>query len=304
MYNRASRLQEDDTLMIRSILVICLVAALMPGVRAEVEPNAEAVEAYNAFVEAHQAQDAAKAEAALKKAKAAQADWSKPCLELGKLYIDQKQYAAATKELTEAVRLDPGNAEGHLFLGQSLVSQEVYSKAYPELEKALELDPSLHEAHKLLGSAYDEDGDYAKAQACYTAYTAAVPGDANAFMLLAQVNKKLGKRSAAVAAYKSAIKADPKLATAHFNLGNLYLEGEDFSDAEACFAQTAKLEPNNVSAYYNLAIALHSQGELEKALAQYEKVIQVGSGQKGAAGAVKQAREVIPALKEQIAAGN
>jgi tetratricopeptide (TPR) repeat protein len=122
-------------------------------------------------------------------------------------------------------------------------------------------------------------------------------------MRLAETQKKLGKKGAAAAAYKSAIKADPKLATAYYNLGNLYLEGEDFAEAQDAFTEAVKLEPNNVKAHFNLAIALHSQGELEKALAEYQKVIQVGSGQKGSSATVKQAQDVIPALKTQIEAG-
>jgi hypothetical protein len=55
-------------------------------------------------------------------------------------------------------------------------------------------------------------------------------------------------------------------------------------------------------AHFNLAIALHSQGELEGALAQYEKVVSVGGSSKAARSTVGQAKQVIPALKEQIAA--
>lgn len=283
-----------------SLTVLCAATAAW----ADADPNAAATEAYNAYVEAYKANDLAGSEAALKKAKAAQADWGKPCLELGKLYIQQKQFGPAVKELTDATKLDAGNAQAHLYLGSAYVGQEVYSQAYPALQKALQLDPSLHEANKLLGTAYFEDGDYAKAQESYTVYTTAVPGDANALMRLAEANKKLGKRSAAVASYKNAIKADPKMATAHFNLGNLYLEGEDFENAEASFAEAVKLEPKNVKAHFNLAIALHSQSKLQEALSEYEKVIAVGGSQKSAAATVKQAKDVIPALKEQIAAGN
>jgi cytochrome c-type biogenesis protein CcmH/NrfG len=269
---------------------------------AQVEPNAEATEAYNAYVEAYKANDFATAEAKLLAAKAAQSDWAQPCLELGQLYIQQEKYGPAAAELQTATQLDPSDANGFLYLGSAYAKQEVYSKAYPALKEALELDSSLTEATLLLASAYFNDGDYANAQVQYMAYVAKVPEDATAHMRLADANKKLGKRSLAIKSYKNAIKADGLLFAAQYNLGNLYLESEDYADAQQAFVEAVKLEPKNFRAHFNLAIALHSQGELVGALAQYEKVVSVGGSSKAARSTVSQAKEVIPLLKEQIAA--
>jgi tetratricopeptide (TPR) repeat protein len=213
-------------------LTITVLAVSASAGWAQVEPNAEATEAYNAYVEAYKANDLATAEAKLKAAKAAQSDWAQPCLELGQLYIQQEKYGPAAAELQSATELDPSDAKGFLYLGSAYAKQEVYSKAYPALNKALELDPSLTEATQLLASAYFNDGDFTNAKEQYTAYVAKVPGDATAHMRLAEANKKLGKRNLAIKSYKNAIKADPKLFAAQYNLGNLYLESEDFADAE------------------------------------------------------------------------
>jgi superkiller protein 3 len=288
-------------------LILILTVSLLCGATlvaaAEVEPNAEATEAYNAYVEAYKADNMAEAEKQLKAAQAAQADWAKPYVELGQLYVQQKKYGPAAQALATATELDPTDAHGFLFLGNAYVAQELYSKAFPALNQALTLDSSLVEAHKLLATAYFEEGDYTAARTHYQAYTAVETGDALALLRLAETEKKLRKNSSAVRSYRAAIKADPKLFAARYNLGNLYLETQDFADAEEQFAAAMKIEPRNFRAQFNLAIAIHSQGRLEDALAAYQQVVKIGGNKSAAKSTVSQAQKTIKGLEEQIAAG-
>jgi len=134
------------------------------------------------------------------------------------------------------------------------------------------------------------------------AFVAVHPDNAQAQLRLAETNKNLKKNKSAVKAYEAAIKADPNMFAAYYNLGNLQLERQDFEEAEDAFKGAVRIEPKNYKAHFNLAISLHYQSKLSDALAEYEQVVKVGKGKRGASATVKQAEGVIPGLKEQIAA--
>jgi len=85
--------------MRKRFIFVALVVGIATGVHAEVEPTAEATEAYNAYVEAYKGGDLATAEAQLKAAITAQADWGQPYIELGQLYIQQKKFGDAATQV-------------------------------------------------------------------------------------------------------------------------------------------------------------------------------------------------------------
>lgn len=72
--------------------------------------------------------------------------------------------------LRKAIALDPKYAEAHLQLGNLYSDQTQYAAAIPEYSAALEHDSTLSDAHYRLGQAYVHTGDKVKAQAQLQVY--------------------------------------------------------------------------------------------------------------------------------------
>ena len=122
---------------------------------------------------------------------------------LGAVYMGQKRFAYALKEMRRASRLDPKDVEtkvaiakllsetgkpnealaeyrkicknapddwrSHLSLGNALLEQERTDEAIPHLEKAVELKPREELAQLVLAVAYEKAGTLDKAIKAYDA---------------------------------------------------------------------------------------------------------------------------------------
>jgi arylsulfatase A-like enzyme/Tfp pilus assembly protein PilF len=76
--------------------------------------------------------------------------------ELGKLYLDDKQYGKAAAELEAAIALGLKEAPLYNYLGIAYSQTGRQDKAIASYRAALKLDPALAEAHLNLGFAYEK----------------------------------------------------------------------------------------------------------------------------------------------------
>ena len=83
------------------------------------------------------------------------------------LSLDLRQIESLLKK---AITLDPKLAEVHLQLGNLYSDESQFAAAVPEYEKALENNPDLADAHYRLGQAYVHLNQKDKAQAQFEVY--------------------------------------------------------------------------------------------------------------------------------------
>jgi len=67
-------------------------------------------------------------------------------LEVGQSYLINKEYENAIKKFTEALRINPHDAELYYYLGLALEGAEKYSDAVDAYEKTLKLDKTFSNA--------------------------------------------------------------------------------------------------------------------------------------------------------------
>ena len=82
---------------------------------------------------------------------------------------------------------------------------------------------------------------------------------------LGGILSNLGRYNEAVTAFFNAIELNPNLVEAYFNLGNTYRALGRLEDAEKLFCETIKLRPNFVDAHLNLGLILKDLSRLEEA---------------------------------------
>jgi tetratricopeptide (TPR) repeat protein len=80
--------------------------------------------------------------------------------ELAGLYLETKQFAAATALLRGLVEQNPGDAQLHLDYGSALMHQLKYPEAQAELLKAVQLKPGVAEAYVDLGYVAQQNKNY------------------------------------------------------------------------------------------------------------------------------------------------
>ena len=80
--------------------------------------------------------------------------------ELASLYLDTKQYAAASTLLRGLIEQSPNDAQLLLDYGSALMHQQKYREAQAVLLKAVQLKPNLVEAYFDLGYAAQQNKDY------------------------------------------------------------------------------------------------------------------------------------------------
>ena len=194
------------------------------------------------------------------------ADAVTPHFDLARIAIAREDYSNAVPRLRRVLELDPAHPHAHNFLGNALRREGKLDEAIGHLRTALELNPDLAEAHRNLGVAL-----HASARSA-----------ADAAGRIAEAFEHLTR----------AVEIDPNDVEALFNLGHaLFLSGQ-VEEAAQTFRQALQIdseagdtidEPGNApergsiaaEIHYNLAVALHSQGKLDEAVAEYRAVVRI-----------------------------
>jgi Flp pilus assembly protein TadD/serine/threonine protein kinase len=158
------------------------------------------------------------------------------------------RWAQAVREFSQAVQLEPENAQLHVKLGDSLSAQgknlgaETEYKEGERLAKLeIQLNPNSASAHDALGGAIFGQ-----------AYPVAQRAESE---------------------YREAVKLDPMNAFYHTDLGRALLNRSKYKEAEAEIREAIRLEPNIAVNYDDLGSALSLQNKDAEAEEAYRKAI-------------------------------
>jgi Flp pilus assembly protein TadD len=139
---------------------------------------------------------------------------------LGLMYAGQKRYEEAVKCFQEAVRLRPNFADAHLNLGRLYAEMGMTVPAELQLRAAVALAPLNIQARNRLGELYIDEGRLAEAE---EQFLRSVESEANvlSYDYLGDLYARSGRRSPAERAFKEALGMDGFDSRAHFGLAAL-----------------------------------------------------------------------------------
>ena len=154
-------------------------------------------------------------------------------------------------------------------------------KAIADCTEAIRLNPKEADAYFTRGSAYEKKGDYEKAIADYTEAIRLDPK--SAVSCVGRAVAYLGKRDwdKAVSDCTEAIRRDPKCDIAYGARGDAYAGKSDWDKAFSDRTEVIRLWPN-AAAYHNRGLVCYYKGNYEKAIADYTEAIRLnpkGSGE-------------------------
>jgi Tfp pilus assembly protein PilF len=183
----------------------------------------------------------------------------------------------AVKELHEAVKLDPTNAEFHNTLAFAYHYEGRYQFALTHYAKALELAPGYAEAHVNLAALYLDlarwDDAVTQGREALKITTYQNPEKAYNNIGLAYMGK--GDLISARRAFRDALAFHDNFPEAHRNLGTIYFQQGQVEDAIREFREALRLRPNYPEALVDLGVAYLERGSKAEAVVQFQRVIQL-----------------------------
>jgi Tfp pilus assembly protein PilF len=186
----------------------------------------------------------------------------------------------AIKELNDAVKLEPTNAEFHNMLAFAYHYEGRYQFALTHYAKALELSPGYAEAHVNLAALYLDLGrwDDAVAQGREALKITTYQNPEKAYNNIGLAYMRKGDMISARRAFRDALAFHDNFPEAHHNLGTIYFQQGQVEDAIREFRDALRLRPNYPEALINLGVAYLERGSTAEATVQFQKVIQLEPG--------------------------
>ena len=145
------------------------------------------------------------------------------------------------EKLTQAIKLDPTDADAYYYRGHAYHKKGNYDKAIADYTKSIKLNPKLADAYNSRGLAHIRKGGYDKA--------------------IKDLNK--------------AIQLNPKSAKAYNNRGTAYRWKCDYGKAIADHTESIQLNPKSAKAYNNRGAAHSRKGDYDQAIEDLNKAIQL-----------------------------
>ncbi|MFZ3216301.1 MAG: tetratricopeptide repeat protein [Candidatus Acidiferrales bacterium] len=207
-------------------------------------------------------------------------------VDLGGVYIEKHDYAAAIPPLKRAVELSPSLEGAHRLLGYALLAQGYANEAIPHLEKghaedalgiALLESGKLQQAVIVLQKAVAKNPDdpdllyyYGRASGLlskevFDDLEARFPDSARAHQMMAQDYAALRDVPGAEREFQDALRLRPQTPGLHLQLGELYARAQQWDKAAEQFRLETELQPGSAEAAYRLGEALLQLGKFHEA---------------------------------------
>lgn len=145
----------------------------------------------------------------LQKVLAEKPDFAYAHFQLAYAYTALKRMEAARGEYERAISLDPKMAEAYLNLGLLFLDKQQYAAAVVPLRKTVELLPAQSRPRSLLGVALDRSGDEAGAAESFEAALRLDPNDYTAIVYLGWFSMHRNKPAEAEARFRRALEIQP-----------------------------------------------------------------------------------------------
>jgi tetratricopeptide (TPR) repeat protein len=190
------------------------------------------------------------------------------------------EHDRAIRELSEATARNPSDASAFLHRGNAYLENDDPSRAISDYTEAIRLDPLNVRAYELRVRAYAEMGHYDHAISDCDEMIRLAPVDPLGFSLRAEIFVCMGDYDKAIAAYDRAIVLAQE-PLHYLERASTYLKRGNYEAAIADFSEAIKLDPTFTEAYSRRSKAWAASGDRDKANADYDEALRLGTIQSG-----------------------
>jgi tetratricopeptide (TPR) repeat protein len=219
---------------------------------------------------------------------------------LTQLYIRQKDFAAAEKQLKMILKTDPQDYGAAGSLGDLFAATGQPERAEAQYRKICEQAPDKELGFLKLSRFYAVRKQPDRAVAVLSRALEGKPGSLRLLSGLVKVYASIGQADKALELCRRRLKKDPGQALVHNLMGVVYLSKKDFALAEQALNKAIELEPMLPAPYGNLAKAFLSQGRADAAIEKFKAALAANPRNPGAYLALSKLYEEKEAYQEAI----
>lgn len=235
---------------------------------------------------------------------------------LGNVYLEKGETKKAEEAFKSFAAAFPDNTDAqkvaHLNLAKIMIAEKRYPEAVDALQRVLSVDSGNMDAWRDLGVAYYQMKDYAKAAEAW-GKAARGASDPQVLKFLGYSYYRLGRFQDAIEQYKKSLKGNPSDAETYYNLAVAYFDNALYLEAAEAFEKAFQLNPKDSSAALGKAQAMDAavnhymeegssaylNGDYQKAIAAWKKVLAVQPDHAEAKAFLADAQKKTDALAEE-----
>ena len=218
---------------------------------------------------------------------------------LGVLLVNRGRSDEVMTHFSEALRLQPDDADTHYNLGVALEKQGRIEEAMAHFSEAVRLRPDYADAHYSMAVILARRSKFEDAISHYSKALRVRPNYAKAHNNLGVALFSQGKLDRAIEHYRTALKLDPNFGKVHNNLGNALIQKGKLDEAIAHYSRALEIRTHYPEAHNNLGVALARQGKIDAAIVQFEKALQLKPDYAQARINLVLAREMVSKTRDQ-----
>ncbi|MBN3909474.1 MAG: tetratricopeptide repeat protein [Nostoc sp. NMS1] len=226
----------------------------------------DVAELFQLAVQSHRTNRLDEAEQLYRQVIEKQSDYSEALYGLGMLAQQKGALVEAEKFLSAASEFQPNVVKIWFSLGNLRQAQGQLSEAELAYQKAITLRPDAATIYNNLGYTLQQQGKWEEAIASYQKALAFQPNCIEAEVNLGNVLFAQGKLSTEKQAYYGEL---------NYRLGMGRKQVADWKSAGIYYQTAIAQKPDLVEAHYNLGVVLQEQGEIEAAIACYQKTLEL-----------------------------
>jgi tetratricopeptide (TPR) repeat protein len=197
--------------------------------------------------------------------------------QIGELYWKFNQKEEALKEFLLLTKIEPTDAENFFRAGLLFEERDSADRSFGYYQKAIQLDPSHAKAHFQLGVVFYRQKKFLEARKELDTSMKIDPGNAEAAYYLGKLLKDSHDYAAALSALEKAQKEPELRQKVLVERGACFMSMNNFERAISELERSVKLSTNeqdSVTLYgrYFLALSYEKSRDVEKAIAEWEKI--------------------------------
>jgi tetratricopeptide (TPR) repeat protein len=198
---------------------------------------------------------------------------------IGDVQLELFDRDAALQAYSEALRIQPRDAQTRLALGRFYIERGDPDHATEHLLAAVEIDPLLPAAYRLLGRAYRQSGNLPSAVGVFAKALEKDPSDQESRYALGRTLLAMGRVDEGRDELDQYERIRQQITSANTIYENALARIADskFSEAEKLLREAVRLAPAYGPALHSLGTLLLERGSPDKALAFLDRAVEVNS---------------------------
>jgi tetratricopeptide (TPR) repeat protein len=193
---------------------------------------------------------------------------------LGKVYLEQADYASALKYFNQAINLDQSFADA--YIGRSMVffKKGEMEQAYTSLQTAIDFDPNNLNAILRMADWQLADSNFIAVQYLNNALRID-SADADIFYKRAKAHFKFENYKQAEKDYIRAFSMKPQSFEYAFNLAYFYFQFGEYVKAQRQFESCLAINPKDLDAWLGKALCQKELNLTAEAINSFEKLLEI-----------------------------